>query len=314
MYILDIHEDIIQTHILTKVNGQTLANMACTSSHLQSLCSNQKLWSNICSSNWPSTNHPLITRSIANHRSLFGDSFPSPSHHLTTATSSPPIDKIISAVDLKYHDQVVLSKAVSTNTTPTKWFQTSPFRVDLVEPKEIIPSCVKVTVNERVMQSNLESNMTLSWIMIDPIQKRAVNLSSIKPVFVQKNWLTEEIELSFCIVIDTDKSYVNCNIEVTCGVNEGSEELYVSGVSLTIQDMDGKCLSGKGSLVILQGLMAAARRCNGGGKVMKERYDEFIQKRNERKEMMERRERRLDLACVASGLTFLMVFWSFALY
>ncbi|KAL4561583.1 hypothetical protein LXL04_033753 [Taraxacum kok-saghyz] len=323
MALTEIHQDIIQTNILTRLDGQTLASAGCTSSLLQSLCSDEKLWSNICSSNWPSTDEALVNQAISNfpsgYRSFFSDSFPSPSHRLTTISSQPQTSQIISSVDLRYHDKLVFSKVESTNTTPNDWFQSSPFRIDLLEPKELIPSVVKFSGDEQVMQSNLEKHMTLSWILIDPVQNRAVNVSSKKPVSVQRNWLTDEIELTFSFVALSggsvhDNYYVNCNIEITCGVKRTCGELYVSGMSLTVQDIDGKCLNGKNSMVTLQGLTAAERRSSGGGDELKERYEEYIQKRRERKEMMERRERRLDMVCVAGGVVFLMAFWSFALY
>ncbi|KAI3739533.1 hypothetical protein L2E82_29940 [Cichorium intybus] len=326
MAIAEIHQDIIQTHILTRLSGQTLAAAGCASSLLQSLCSDEKLWSDICSSNWPSTDDPLVKEAISNfpsgHRSFFSDSFPSPSHRVTVNSSPPQTSQIISSVDLRYHDELVFSKIESTNTTPSDWFQSSPFRIDLLEPKELIPSVVKFSGDDQVMQSNLEKHMTLSWILIDPVQNRAVNLSSKKPVSVQRNWLTDEIELTFAFVAVSDgcrhdNDYVNCNIEITCGVKRSSGELYVCGMSLTVQDIDGKCLSGKNSMAILQGLTVADRRRkrnSGGGDELKVRYEEYIQKRRERKEMMERRERRLDMVCVASGIAFLMAFWSFALY
>ncbi|PWA63029.1 hypothetical protein CTI12_AA358320 [Artemisia annua] len=147
-----------------------------------------------------------------------------------------------------------------------------------------------------------------------PTHKRAVNLSSMKPVSVQRNWLTTDIELTFAIVIKHDNEYINCNILVTCGVKQGGDEVNVSGVSLTILDMDGKCLNGKDSMVILQGLITAAKRqCNGGEGRSRARYDEYIQRRRERNEKTERRERRLDMACVASGVALVMAFWSFAI-
>ncbi|XP_023745425.1 F-box protein At2g27310 [Lactuca sativa] len=325
MAIADIHEDIIKTHILTRLDGQTLAAACCTSSQLQTLCSDHKLWSDICSSNWPSIADPLVSQAISNfpsgYRSFYSDSFPSPSHHLATATSSPPTTNIISSVDIKYHDELVFSKAESTNTTPSDWFQSSPFRIDLLGPKEIVPSAVKFAGEDQTLLLNLEKNMTLSWIMIDPSQNRGVNLSSVNPVSVHRNWLTGDVEVTFAVVIVPDfllhnKDYVNCNIQITCGVKEVCGVLNVSRVSLTVLDMDSKCLSGKESMVILQGLTVAQRRrrrYSGGGEEQKERYDEFIRKRRERKENMERKERRVDMACVASGVAVFMAFWSFAL-
>ncbi|KAI3511112.1 hypothetical protein L1887_18256 [Cichorium endivia] len=325
MAITDIHEDIIKTHILTRVDGQTLAAAGCASSQLKSLCSDHKLWSDICSSNWPSTADPLVSQAISNfpsgYRSFYSDSFTSPNHRISTATSLPPPTSIISSVDLRYHDELVFSKVESTNTTPSDWFQSSPFRIDLLKPKEFVPSAIEFSGDNQVLISNLENNMTLSWIMIDPTQNRAVNLSSINPVSVQRNWLTGDIEVTFAVVITPDvplhnNGYVNCNIQMTCGVKEGGGELNINGVSLTVVDMDGKCLSGKESMVVLQGVTVAQRRSwryIGGGEEQKERYDEFIGRRRERKEKMERKERRLDMACVASGVFMFMAFWSFAL-
>ncbi|KAK9073899.1 hypothetical protein SSX86_006493 [Deinandra increscens subsp. villosa] len=314
MGIAGIHEDILKTHILTRLDGQTLAAAGCASSHLQSLCSDDKLWSHLCSATWPSTQHPLVAQSISNftsgHRSFFSDAFATPSHGPTaTATSSPPTSQIISAVDLRYGDQLVFSKVEFTETTPADdWFQTSPFRIDLLEYKELVQSELIVPGDDQVMQSNLEKHVTLSWIMIDPTRNRAVNVSSLKPVSVQRNWLTDEIELTFAVVTGD----VNCNIEVTCGVKGRSLGFYVNGVSLTVQDIDGKCMNGKDSMVILQGLMVARRRwCGGGGgEGRREKYGEYVQRREERKAQMERRERRLDLVRVCCVVTFLMAFWS----
>ncbi|KAI3683084.1 hypothetical protein L1987_83584 [Smallanthus sonchifolius] len=315
MAITNIPEDIIKTHILTKLDGQTLAAAGCTSSHLQSLCSDQTLWSNICHSTWPSTADPLITKSISTfssgHRSFYSDATSPPTHHLTPSTSSPPTTQLISCVDLRYHHEIIFSKVESTNTTPSDWFQTSPFRVDLLEPKEIVSSAVKFSGDGQVLLSDLENNMNLTWVIIDPIRNRAVNVSCVEPVSVQRNWLTSDVELTFAVVIDPD--YVNCNVQVTCGVNEGRGELIVSGVSLTVLDVYGKCLSGKDSLVILQGLAAGKRRGRVGGEEERERYTEYIRRRRERNEKTERRERRLDMAFVAGGVSMFMAFWSFAI-
>ncbi|KAI3826904.1 hypothetical protein L1987_00964 [Smallanthus sonchifolius] len=316
MAITNIHEDIIKTHILTKLDGQTLAAAGCTSSHLQSLCSDQTLWSNICHSTWPSTADPLITKAISTfssgHRSFYSDATSPPTHHLTptTATSSAPTTQLISSVDLRYHDELIFSKVESTNTTPSDWFQTSPFRVDLLEPNEIVLSAVKISGDGQVLLTDLENNMTLSWVLIDPTRNRAVNVSSVKPVSVQRNWLTNNVELTFAVVIVPD--YVNCNVQVTCGVNEGRGEFTMTGVSLTVLDVYGKCLSGKDSMVILQGLASGTPRSRGGGEE-RERYREYIRRRRERNEKTERRERWLDTAFVAGGVAIFMAFWSFAI-
>ncbi|KAL4561586.1 hypothetical protein LXL04_033756 [Taraxacum kok-saghyz] len=321
MAIADIHEDIIKTHILTKLDGQTLSAAGCASSRLQSLCSDHKLWSDICFSNWPSTANPLISQAISNfpsgYRSFYSDSFSSAANRLTTTTPLPATSHIISSVDIRYQNELVFSKIESTNTTPSDWFQSSPFCIDLLERKELVPSPVKFSGDDQVLLSNLEKNMTLSWIMIDPTQNRAVNLSSIYPVSVHRNWFAGDIKVTFAavIVLLHDNDYMNCNIQITCGVKEVGGELNVTGVSLMVLDMDGKSLSGKESMVILQGLTVAQRRRrnDGGREEHKERYDEYTGRSRERKEKLERKERRIDMACVAGGVAVFMALWSFAL-
>ncbi|XP_076911187.1 F-box protein At2g27310-like [Bidens hawaiensis] len=323
MAIATIHEDILKTHILTKLDGQTLAAAGCTSSGLQTLCSDHKLWSNICHATWPSTVDPLVNTTISTftsgHRSFFSDAFSSPTRRLTaTVSPPPPTTMIISSVDIKFHDQLIFSKVELTNTTPSDWFQTTPFRVDLLEPKELVLSGVKFSGagagDDHVTLTNLENNMTLSWIMIDPTRNRAVNLSSGKPVSVQRNWLTDDVELTFAVVLVRDNDDVTCNILVTCGVNDGRGELTVKGVSLTVMDVYGKCLSGRDSMVILRGLVTGLRQNRGSVEEERERYGEYIQRRRERKEKSERRERWLDMACVATGLAIFMAFCSLVIY
>nr|XP_043611303.1 F-box protein At2g27310-like [Erigeron canadensis] len=315
MTIPDIHEDIIKTHILTKLDGQTLVSAGCVSSNLHTFCSDEKLWSKICHSNWPSTDHQIVTKAVSNftagHRSFFSDTFPSPTSHLTsTVTTSPTTPQIISSVDIKYDNKLIFSKVEVTNTKFSDWFETSPFLIDLLEPKEIVPCGVEVFGNDKL--ESIEKHVTLSWIMIDPTRNRAVNVSSGKPVLVQRNWLTNDIELTFSKVILHENQHVSCNIQVTCGVNGGNGELHISGVSFMVLDIDGKCLSGKDSMVILQGLMVVSRRISGGEEE-RVRYDEFIKMRKERNVKKEKKERWLDLACVTSGVAMFMAFWSFAL-
>ncbi|GAY68496.1 hypothetical protein CUMW_264580 [Citrus unshiu] len=72
--------DIIETHILTRLDGQTLAAAACTSSRLHSLCAQEKLWQHICSATWPSCNDPRVRTLVSSypgggHRSFFSHSF-----------------------------------------------------------------------------------------------------------------------------------------------------------------------------------------------------------------------------------------------
>nr|XP_043617693.1 F-box protein At2g27310-like [Erigeron canadensis] len=85
----DIHQDIIQKHILPRLDGPSLwtiatATASSSSSYLRSLCSDDdhyKLWTDVSMSTWPSITHPRVHQIISTfpngYRSFFQDSFPS---------------------------------------------------------------------------------------------------------------------------------------------------------------------------------------------------------------------------------------------
>ena len=124
--------DIIETHILTRLDGQTLAAAACTSSHLHSLCAQEKLWQHICSSTWPSSNDPRVRNLVSSypgggHRSFFSHSFPlldcqkQPAKRIHDDDSLLVTEEIISAVDLYYRNDPVFSRVAENE--PAWWLR-----------------------------------------------------------------------------------------------------------------------------------------------------------------------------------------------
>lgn len=322
--ISSLHQDIIQTHILTRLDGQTLASAGCASPQLHALSSDDKLWTRICNSTWPSTNDSRVRDAISTfpsgHRSFFSDSFPSPNHHRRRPVPSQPDEtttsELISAVDLHYQNELIFSKVQVTDTAG-EWFKSSPIRVDLLDPKELIPTPVKFEPDDETCQSNLEKYLALSWIVIDPTLKRSVNLSSLKPVSVKLHWLTGDVQVRYAIVIPAGQlggvdEHVSCNVDVTCGGKGG--EMHVSEVSMQVQDIDGKSLSGKDSLVIIEEVMEMERRKQGQNGDKRKRYEEYVEMKRERKEQKERRERRVDMVCIASGVTIFVAFCAFIFF
>lgn len=224
-------------------------------------------------------------------------------------SSSPP--ELISAVDIHYQNKAIFSSVEETETT-SSWFQSSPFRIDMVDPKEVISTPIKHP-NDDDTCTDLIEHMTLSWILIDPIGRRSINLSSFKSVSVQRHWLTGEVQVRFTsiLTVDQKRGHVQCEIVVTC---VGSEvgELQVKEVSLEVEDMDETHLNGMESLVILQKVLEG-KRGNGTkrGEIGRKRYKEFLEMRRERKEKKLRREGALDSICVAFGISIFVAFWCF---
>ncbi|XWS59445.1 hypothetical protein CRYUN_Cryun08bG0122400 [Craigia yunnanensis] len=307
-----VHPDIIETHILTRLDGPTLASASCASSHLRTLASQQNLWTNICHSTWPSTTSPRLLHVISNFpngsRSFFSDTFPLGTEPASFGNSSENPDlpsELISAVDIYYKKELIFSKVVETETV-TAWFNCSPFRVDLLDAKEAVSTRIPHSDTEDTCR-DLEEDMELSWIVIDPIRKRAINLSSQRPLTVHRHWLSGEVHVKFAAVLPCGESgaateLVQCGVMVTCG-GSARGELHVREVSLQVEDMDGMYLNGKDSLVILKrGLEGKRRRGKNREEERKKEFAEFFERKRERKEKKMRREGTLDMICVAFGV------------
>ncbi|XP_040993584.1 F-box protein At2g27310-like [Juglans microcarpa x Juglans regia] len=314
-----VHPDIIQTHILTRLDGPSLASAACASSHLHELSTEEKLWWDICASTWPSINHPRVRHVIssfpAGHRSFFSDSFPA-IHH-----SSPPKDtdrpflpsELISAVDVHYENELIFSKVQETRTeTETAgWFLCTPFRVELIDQKESVRTQIRQVGEEKAWLKQLEENLKLSWIVIDPTRKRAVNVSSGRPVSVQRHWFTGDIQLRYATIMAGEKSdFVQCAVVVTCGGKVGGE-IQLREVSMLLEDMERKHVKGRESLVILKAAMESGKRKKERRGEGKERFEAYLEMMKVRSERKQRRERAVDMAFILTGITIFVAFCSY---
>nr|GLL43220.1 F-box protein At2g27310 [Ipomoea trifida] len=264
-----VHPEIIQTHILKRLDGATLAAAGSAGSQLRELCSEENLWREICNSSWPSTADPIVRHVISGF----------PSGHRSG------------------------------------WFRSSPFRIDLLGMSETVPTPVKFAGDEATTVAHLEKHLTLSWILINASTKRAVNISSLKPVNIRRHWLTGDIKIKFGTVISggeiTGKELAQCSVIAMCEGKEGGE-LHVREVSMQVEDMDGKTMNGKDSMVILQDAMERKRKKREEGEA-KERYKEFVEYKKQWREIKQRREDRLDMACIAGGITILIAFFTLVL-
>ncbi|MBA0578807.1 F-box protein At2g27310 [Gossypium raimondii] len=321
-----LHPDIFQSHILALLDGPSLASLACVSSQLHALSTHDILWFNICSSTWPSLNHPRLQQIISTfpsgHRSFFSDSFPFPDLQplkLDVNSCTLPTE-LIFAVDVYYQNQIIYSKVEELDTS-SSWFLCSPFRVDLLDPKDSASTPVRYLggSQDEAWLQHLEENLSLSWIVINPTRKKAVNVSSRRAVSVQRHWLTGDVQVRFGTVTAGDegrgssRELVECGVVVTCCGKEGGE-MHVREVCMVMEDMEGKGLNGKDSLVILEGVIEQGRRKGGEGNEGKGKFEEFQERKRERKEENQRKERVLDLVCITVGVVGFVSFWSAILF
>lgn len=149
---------------------------------------------------------------------------------------------------------------------------------------------------------HLYDDLELSWIVIDPIRKRAVNIvSSGKPVEIHRHWLTGEVQAKFVTVIGRDGSDVAVTVEVTCGGRDSEEMMFVREVGMEVEGIDGVRLSGGESLEVL--MMGFDDECRKKWKKEdgRKRYERFMEMRRERKERKVREYGSWDLVCVAAA-------------
>ncbi|XAR64737.1 hypothetical protein NMG60_11008540 [Bertholletia excelsa] len=313
--LFDIHPDILEAHILTRLDGPSLASAASASSHLRRLSSGHCLWTAVCHSTFPSTAassrlRRLVSAFPGGPRSFFSSAFCYP----TTAAgaSPPPAEELISAVDIHYNNTLIFSKAQETETG-SGWFRCSPFRVDLVHPRDVVPTALPPDVS----CEDLYENLILNWVLIDPTRPGAVNLSSYRPVNAKSHWLSGEVKVRFASVLDGGETPapepVQCDILVTLGGSEGAE-MQVREVSLQLKDIEGMHLTGKDSLLILQRAMEGKRGTKAREEEGRRTYREFLEMKRERRERKQRLEGTWDTLCVVSGVTLFAAFWMFILY
>jgi hypothetical protein len=148
--------------ILRRLDGPTLASAACACAAFCSISKEEKLWENVCSSMWPSTNREdvrSLISSIGGFRKFYADCFPlivnkevteyqwndylEYPEEWTEAEYYGDVDELesvapsdfVSIVDIRYKDKTICSKVlwgIPNANEFNGWFYNCPFRIDLL--------------------------------------------------------------------------------------------------------------------------------------------------------------------------------------
>lgn len=229
-----VHPNIIETHILTRFDGPSLASMASTSHLLHKLCNKEYLWDDLCNSTWNSIKDPLVRQTISTfssgYRSFFSDSFPllRPNPSQGSYIGQVCTTEVISAVDMYYGNDPVYANSISTNTDKRS-FLGSQFCVKLLGREETAEMAIKYDGDENKCMLDVEKNLRLSWIVIDPTLKRAGNVSSLRPVSVRQYWDGTGIKVKYATILSDDHNsgmdateFVQCRVVLIFGCVEGT--------------------------------------------------------------------------------------------
>lgn len=305
----ELHDDILETHILAKLDPQSLFTTSCVSSELHDICTGENLWKQICKSIWPSVNNPRLAEVIASfpagHRSFFSDSFPT-LHHKFFTDGHRKTTELVSAVDIHYQNNPLFTKVVALDTDSAA-FLDAPFSVDLLSDEAVkLPG--KFDTEDENFLARLGRDLKLSWIVIDTSGRMAANVSSLRPVLVRQHWVTGDIKVRYVKVLaggrkGKSREMVQCKIEVECVRRVENGELHVGQVSFKMEDLDKSCLSGRDGLVILQDALESGERRQGRDGEEREMYDKYLVKRKERREKLQKIERRLEMVDRATRIS-----------
>ncbi|EES12134.1 hypothetical protein BDA96_06G080800 [Sorghum bicolor] len=295
----DLHADVLGC-ALRRLDGRSLAAASCATAALRALATDPDTWRALCLAEWPSLALPLPPAqqlAALPPQRLFADAHPFPTAAGAGGCGLLPLPvpagelSLVSAVDVYYRGAPLLSRVVETPAS-SSWFLASPFRVEAVERKKPAPEAAAAAPFS-------PAELELSWVVVDPSRGRAVNVSSRRPVAVDRHWYTGETLARFAVVLG------GCKFEATvaCSDSEGAAGGHVvSEVTLAVEDADGAAVSGEGALRLLAAAMEAPRK--GGAREPEEakrRYLEFVKRKKGRKESKARREALVDLCCSAAS-------------
>ncbi|XP_076919849.1 F-box protein At2g27310-like [Bidens hawaiensis] len=322
----DFHPDIIRTHILPRLDGRSLSTVATVSSELNTLCSDNNLWSHICMCMWPSITHPhvdaLISTFPGGHQSFFQDSFPSliidvNNHNFCTNLKQPDcLSQLISAVDIRYQSDIIYSTVQFTDITTN--FLSSELNIKLTEDLGISGHIdMEVDVHagvDKATLAHLKESVTLNWIIIDPTLKRAGNLSTIKPVSVKMDWVSNRTIVKYVTVLPgcEPNEMVQCCMYVVLGLDDKGEGLKVKEVTMKMLNLDSCWLSGRDFLVILKRAILWENNIRKvvDDKERWERHSECKEMKSQRKKLVrkEEKKRNRDMMMIHFGLFMLFCF------
>ncbi|XP_078440908.1 F-box protein At2g27310-like [Wolffia australiana] len=275
----DLHPDLL-SQLLRRLDGHSLAAAACSAAFLRRPAAEPQLWEAVCDRAWPSLRrHRRLLPAC--FRAFFCDANAYPFLLAPPAAAPPPPGRLLWAVDLFHGVAPVLSLVLDLGTAKPG-FLGSPLRLNL-------PGGAAAAAPPESAE--------LSWLALDPHGHRAVNLSSRRPVSVKQDWHTGELRLRFAVVVG------GAAATATAAYDGG----LLKEVSLTVEDEDGKCMTGRQSLALLHAALHGGRR-GGGSAEARRRYAEYQARKKERKERRARAEARTNVCCAASGfLLFLAV-------
>lgn len=210
--------------------------------------------------------------------------------------ASIPIPEVLT---ISHEEKDVSAADVPIGVCST-WLSNSPFHwgiLELPQSNSRINSNASFGADRRNQRTTeLEEHLRLSWVLLDKRRGKCVNLSSWAPISSQSSWNydTGKYRVHFGCILPVGRSLfphgmVKCKISVGCRLTDGVGPLELEEIGLHMEDLTGKHLDGKKSLIVLKQALLCSRSTD---KIrVKEGFSHYEMKKRELKRKNEIKER-----------------------
>ncbi|KAL9671967.1 hypothetical protein QQ045_009541 [Rhodiola kirilowii] len=308
-HLKDLSRDLL-VNVMARLDGLSLAAAACTCTELQDLATERGLWDSLCHTTWPSTACPEAKNMVPFDK-FYGQSRPLILYDDSAGVSGMKTEEsfaedLVSLVDVFYKGVCVLSKVIIDGIPEAgsnrgehhqKWFEDCPFELDVIkfdysqgnesgEEEDVVREDEAGDLSQE-----LEEDVRLSWVLLNKKSRKCVNVSSWKPLMVQKSWISSNnYTFQFGCVVPVAECVITARCDISCGLK------WVE-IGMSIKDMAGAHLGGKKSLMVLNKALYCAR--SNDPELVRRGYERFEKMKKEMKRARDCKETLANGLCLS---------------
>lgn len=207
-----------------------------------------------------------------------------------------------------------------------RWYSNCPFKLELLSldhdeftdfynelsfaNNENDNHCHGHDANDYSME--LIESLRLSWVLLDKKNGRSVNLSSWKPLLVQRTWPFHGVYMiHFGSIVAVEESLLphklsQCTIIVRCKMTEGEGCPKWMEICMQMEDLAGARVSGSTGLMVLNHALNCLQSSNH--LEVEQGFHQYEMKRREMMKKKQFRETLIDIFCVTIEFTVFVAF------
>ncbi|EOY23817.1 hypothetical protein QUC31_008457 [Theobroma cacao] len=291
--------------------------------------------------------HLISSSAIDGFDRFYADSYPLILHdkvakNIPAQTHISP-SNFASFVDVYYSDQCILSRVLDgipssgdfcegdETSDLMRWLLNCPFKLVLLDVghdegtgdgnelhrannqygyhRILAPPFMSFVQTDHCKE--LREGLRLSWVLLDKMRGRAVNLSSWKPLLVKKIWATDgDYEIHFGCIVPVEESVLphklaKCLILARCNLAENGH-LGWKEISMHFEDTRGAYVCGNKSLTIMNQALYCLR--SNSRLIVEKGYQQFEELKQEMIRKKKLKETIADWLCLSFEVAIFITF------